>query len=210
MMLTICLKIWKQMDFHWKCVSVCVITVCVIYAMVFFLFRSDRSLLQKHLFSIMHSSWKRWWKATSRTPCPTALYISVCSCSATRSWLDTWQRSVSCWTSWSQSSSTWWRVALLKVNFRVSCPNLSDCFDWTNLTTLQIVCVKNEAGDWCDTPFGSPHPMWTAWVFLTWNFRSECWACRLISLNIFGRMHGERFIFNVTTQNLTHSKGPVS
>lgn len=107
--------------------------------LLFFLILSDRSLLRKPLFSIMHSSWKHWWKATSRTPCPTALYILVCSCSATRSWLDMWLRSVSCWTSWSQSSSTWWRVALLKVSFRVSCPNVSGHSDWTLQVSMKQV-----------------------------------------------------------------------
>lgn len=76
------------------------------------LFLSGRSLSQKHLFSIMHSSWRRWWKATSQTPCPTALYILASSSSVTRSLLGTWQKSASCWTLWSQSSSTWWTAAL--------------------------------------------------------------------------------------------------
>lgn len=76
------------------------------------LFLSGRSLSQKHLFSIMHSSWRRWWKAMSQTPCPTALYILASSSSVTRSLLGTWQKSASCWTSWSLSSSTWWTAAL--------------------------------------------------------------------------------------------------
>lgn len=170
----------------------------------------------------MHSSWKHWWKATSRTPCPTALYILVCSCSAMRSWLDTWQRSASCWTSWSLSSSTWWRVALLKVSFRVSCPNMLDYIDWTRLTTLQIVCVKKKKWrrwlTWYSVWITTPHPMWTAWDFLTRFFRSDCWSCRLI-INFFGSTHGEteiqllRFSFNVMTRNVklyVHSNDPVS
>lgn len=140
-MLVICIRFWKQNGILFE--SHNIVTVSLNCVMVFS-FSSGRSRLQKHLFSIMHSSWKHWWKATSRTPCPTALYILVCSCSAMRSWLDTWQRSASCWTSWSLSSSTWWRVALLKVSFRVSCPNMLDYIDWTRLTTLQIVCVKKK------------------------------------------------------------------
>lgn len=119
-------KIWKQIESSLKGGNITVSFNCF----GAFVFLSGRSPLQKHLFSIMHSSWKHWWKAMSRIRCPTALYISVCSCSATRSWLDMWQRSVSSWTSWSQSSSTWWRVALLKVNFRVSCPNVSDYYSF--------------------------------------------------------------------------------
>lgn len=89
---------------------------------MFCFFFSGRLHLRKRLFNITPSSWKLWWKATSQIQCPTASCTSACSCSATRSWPDTWQRSVICWTSWSWSFTTWWKAALLKVNFRVSCP----------------------------------------------------------------------------------------
>ena len=147
----------------------------------------------------MHSSWKHWWKATSRTPCPTALYILVCSCSATRSWLDMWLRSVSCWTSWSQSSSTWWRVALLKVSFRVSCPSVLDHSDWTLQVSMKQ--VADVISFWITTT----HPMWIAWDFLISFIWSNWWFCRLIT-NIFRSMHDEtdiqfyRFSWDVVTQ----------
>lgn len=120
----------------------------------------------------MHLSWKHWWRAMSQTQCPTALYILVCSCSAMRSWLDMWQRSASCWTSWLLSYFTWWRVALLKVSFRVSRQNKnkSRFIYWTDFYTCLIIWLCNI---W---------KMWLMWYCFSLHIPRDLLASALKSL----------------------------